>query len=346
MTRQVSDEVCDRLREEIRQFLAARPDVTMPDLVHYTKLSEHTGRAFMNGNCPGGREVVGELRRALAQARAGDILPPGGTKALVVAEQYQSRVERMPKRRQFYETSMVQRVGEVLDYCAENAAIGVCTAGFGAGKTEAVRAWRQGRGRRVESLVFEFDEFSASSKVDCVQQLARAFGVPVTPGSQFAGRLFREVCDHLRENPCLLIFDQAETVRARVFQVIRQCWDRTHDAGVGVVILAAPILLSRLNRSGMEDLGALTSRVGIWAPLTGVTRAEMAAIVKREGIADVDEDAFHAWWTRTGGSMRRLMATIDLLKARHAGRRVTEKTIQGVAGHLWGMSIRHQEAAA
>jgi hypothetical protein len=106
-----------------------------------------------------------------------------------------------------------------------------------------------------------------------------------------------------------------------------------------VVILAAPILLARLSKSGMADLGALTSRVGIWAPLAGVTRNEMAAIAKQEGVADVDEAAFDLWWKATGGSMRRLMAALDLLKTKHAGKRVSEKTIAGVAGHLWGMSV-------
>jgi hypothetical protein len=54
----------------------------------------------------------------------------------------------------------------------------------------------------------------------------------------------------------------------------------------------------------------------------------MAAIVKAEGITDVEEAAFDLWWRAPAGSMRRLMATMDLLKTKHAGKRVTEKTIQ------------------
>jgi hypothetical protein len=37
--------------------------------------------------------------------------------------------------------------------------------------------------------------------------------------------------------------------------------------------------------------------------------------------------------------MRRLLRAIDLLKAKHAGKRVTEKTVESVAGFLWGMQI-------
>jgi len=200
-------------------------------------------------------------------------------------------------------------------------------------------AWRRKGGRDVETLVYEFDEFSAHNKVDFVGCLATEFGLEHTGGSAGGARTFRLVCRYLNENPCLLIFDQCETLRPNVFQVIRQIWDRTHEAGVGVVLLAAPILLQRMNGSKLADLGALTSRVGVWAPLTGVSKQEMAAIVKQEGITDVEEAAFDLWWKATGGSMRRLMRAIDLLKAKHSGKRITERTVTGIAGHLWGVEV-------
>jgi DNA polymerase III delta subunit len=65
----------------------------------------------------------------------------------------------------------------------------------------------------------------------------------------------------------------------------------------------------------------------------------MAAIIRQEGITDVEPAAFDLWWRATGGSMRRLLRAIDLLKAKHAGKRITEKTVESVAGFLWGMNI-------
>jgi hypothetical protein len=117
-------------------------------------------------------------------------------------------------------------------------------------------------------------------------------------------------------------------------QAIRQVHDRTSDAGVGVVISAAPILLARLSK--MQDLGALASRVAVYAPLSGISRAEMVAIVKQEGFTDVEDAAFDLWHKATGGSMRRLMRSLDLLRAKHEGKRISEKTIVGVGGMLWG----------
>jgi hypothetical protein len=44
--------------------------------------------------------------------------------------------------------------------------------------------------------------------------------------------------------------------------------------------------------------------------------------------------------------MRRLMASVDLIKAKHSGRPITEKTLAGVAGHLWGLNIGFVEPTA
>jgi DNA transposition AAA+ family ATPase len=286
------------------------------------------------------------MRTVLEQARAGDILRPGGGEAVVLSEDATKRVRNLRRTGTFYETQTVRRIAEVLDYCVEQSTIGVVTADFGVGKTEAVKAWRRRNVGKVESTVFEFDEFSSTNKVDFVRGLARVFGVASEVGSQNGGLVFRDLCEHLRRYPQLLIFDQCETVRPRVCQVIRQLWDHTHDKGVGVVMLAAPVLLARLMSGKMVDLGALTSRVGVWAPLSGLTRPEMAAVLKQEGLADVDEAAFDLWYRSCAGSMRRLMRSLDMLKARHQGRRVSEKVIVGVAGMLWGMNLATTEAAA
>ncbi|HLI85789.1 MAG TPA: AAA family ATPase [Bryobacteraceae bacterium] len=339
MTNSVSDDEVRAVREEVKAFLAMRPDLQPINLAMYTTLSDTTVRSFVYDNGVRGREVVDQMKRVLAQAKAGDILLPGGSQSVAITENHSQKVRRVARQGTFYEIQTSRRIGEVLDYVAEHAAIGVITATFGAGKTESVKHWREGRGRKVECVVLEFDEFTAADKVECVRELCRRFDLPTILGSQSGGRMFRALVDHLNENPCLLIFDQCETLRPRVCQVIRQLWDRTHEAGCGVVMLAAPIFLARLAAGKMVDLGALESRVGIWAPLTGITREEFAAVVKQEGISDVDEEAFSLWYRMAAGSMRRLMRSLDLLKAKHAGKRVTERTIEGVAGHLFGVSF-------
>jgi DNA transposition AAA+ family ATPase len=340
MVCQVPEAVTEALRAEVADFLKTRPDITTADLAQYTTLADSTVRHWLGGRIPGGFDVQGQMRRVLDQARAGDILAPAGApESVFITEDPAKRVRKVAKSGTFYQTQTVKRIAEVLDYCSEQCAIGVITADFGVGKTEGVKDWRRRTAGKVESVVFEFDEFSSTNKVDFVRVMARQFGLADAVGSQNGGLVFREICEYLRRNPCLLIFDQCETLRPRVCQVIRQIWDRTHDAGVGVAMLAAPILLARLMVGKMVDLGALTSRVGIWAPLSGLTRNEMAAVVKQEGFDDIDAAAFDLWFKATAGSMRRLMRSLDLLRAKHAGKRISEKTVIGVAAHLWGMNV-------
>jgi len=345
MVCQVPEAVTEHLRTEFLNYMKTRPDLGPADFGQYTTLAESTVRSWLRGDIPGGIEVQGEMRRVLEQARAGDILRPGGSNSVVLTEDVTKRVRKIAKAGTFYHTQTVQRVTEVLDHCAEHCAIGVITADFGVGKTEAVKAWRRKNAGKVEATVLEMDEFTSSDKVEFVRELCRIFGLPTIQGSQSGGRMFRTLCEHLRQNPCLLIFDQCETLRPRVCQVIRQIHDRTCDAGVGVVMLAAPILLARLLAGKMVDLGALTSRIGVFAALSGITRGEMAAVVKQEGFTDVDEAAFDLWYKACAGSMRRLMRSLDLLRVKHQGRRISEKTIAGVAGHLWGMSLAPEVGA-
>lgn len=338
MKRELSDEICNAARDRVRRLMATRPDLRAEDLAQFTTLAACTVRLWLSGGMPGGREVVGQMERAAELVERGEVLIPGGRpEAVVISEDANKRVSRVARRGTFYETQTVRRVAEACDYCADSAAIGVVTGDFGVGKSEAVKAWRRRSEKRVDSLIFEFDEFIGCNKTDFICTLGRTFGATKTSGAQNGGLVFREVCQQLRQNPTLLIFDQGECARPRIFQIIRQIHDNTADAGVGVVILAAPILLARLSK--MSDLGALASRVGIFAPLSGLSKSEAAAVLKAEGVTEVDDDAFDLIWRATNGSMRRLMRTIDLLKAKHTGKRVTGKTVVGVAGHLWGLDL-------
>src|ERR1039458_4984169 len=193
--RQLTDSVTEPLRADLKAFLATRPDLGNPDLAAYTTLADHTVRSFVNGNIPGGNEVVSELRRVLDLAKAGAILQPGVRNgAAVIAGAGAAPVRRARKAPgKFYQTETVQRVAQVLDFCAENAAIGVITADFGCGKTEAVNAWRKANAGEADSLVFEFDQFSSRNIIDFICLLGASFGVDRAGGSANGGTLFRKI---------------------------------------------------------------------------------------------------------------------------------------------------------
>ena len=332
------------LRKQVLDLLERRPDIEPHVLGSYTKLAPPTFRHVLSGAQTPGTEVNRELARVLRLVESGEILQ-AGQEAVTISERAAGERPRMRRARDFYVTDTVQRVGQVLTYCSEQAAIGVVSGDYGVGKTEALRYWRGKAGRALNHCVFEFDEFSARNVCDFINQVAELLGVPSAPSHSFGGKTFREVCAALCDQPMLLIFDQCETVQPRIFQVIRQCWDRTRHAGVGVVLLGSPLLVERMRGTRMKDVGALTSRVGIWAALRGVQREEAADIVRKEGVSQIDDPAFNLLWQVTGGSMRRLMAVTDLLSSKHSGKPVTEKTLEGVAGMLWGLSIPGKAAA-
>lgn len=327
------------IRERVSEWLRSRPDVAPERLDAHTALAQSTCRHFRDGSLRAGLALVNaEYSRVLALAVAGEILPVGAG-PMTITEAHGAPVRRVKRARDFYVIETVRQVGIALDYAAENAAIAVITGSYGIGKSEALRHWRENSGRKYETVVFEFDEFAGAGVCDFVECLAELIGVDYKRGANNGGRTMRAVCAALIEAPCLLVLDQCETVRPRVMQVIRQIHDRTRHAGVGVALLAAPVLMERLTASRMRDLEALRSRVGVWAQLTGLGRAEMVAIIKQEGITGVEPEAMELWWRATGGSMRRLAAAVDMIRAKHSGRAVTEKTIAGVAGHLWGMTL-------
>lgn len=258
-----------------------------------------------------------------------------GEKVVSIADSRPGRGGRRANRgeRRAYETQMVRRVALMMDYAAGNAEIVLITANFGCGKTESARMWRKAN-RDVPSIYFEFDDYTASKKLDFLGAMASAVGLEETVHSGNTGRVFNELCARLRAEPALLIFDQLDIVKTRILQIIRQIWDRTNEEGVGVVLLAPPYLVARLAKERGTDLGALRSRIGARAALAGLERAEMAEIVKQEGIADVSDAAFALWFDAIEGSIRWLMKTIRLLQAKHNGKRVTEKTIEDVCGFV------------
>ena len=88
---------------------------------------------------------------------------------------------------------------------------------------------------------------------------------------------------------------------------------RARHGGLGIVMLASPMLAERLVAARARDLGALTSRIGVWAALNGLQKAEIADIVRLEGVKQIDEAALDLLCRAVNGSMRRLMAVTNLL---------------------------------
>lgn len=327
------------VQQRVRELLERRPDITTARLATAIPgLSRATVFFYISGQYEPTSDTDKHFERVLNQIEAGEIFRADEPAPLQITEEV-STARRLPRKRGFYVIDTTRRVRQLLNYCDEQAVIGICTADFGAGKTESIRHWRESDGHKVEHILFEFDDFSGRNVLDFIGCLASQLNLPVQPNMHTGGKVLRACIEALERRPMLLIFDQCEMVAPRIFQIIRQIWDKTRCAGVGVAIFAAPMLVERLEKSRMRDLGALCSRVGIWATLTGVQKSEVSAILHQEGIAQIDDGATDLVWRAAAGSMRRLMAISDLLASKHAGKAVTERTIAGIAKHLWGLGF-------
>lgn len=327
------------IRHRVLELLADRSDITPAILGAYTNLSQSTVSKFLSSGVEFGRRVELEFERVIRQIENGDILLPSSDSIELTEEPSYPRPIR--RSRDFYRIKSVQRIEQMLTHCAEHGVIGVTTGEYGVGKTEAIRRWLANQGSGRNAMVFEFDEFSAHAVVDFVNQLAGRFDLRVDRSPRGAGDTMRAICEAInqQDKPLLLIFDQCETCSPRVLQVIRQIWDKTCHFGTGVAMFASPLLLTRLHESRMKDVGALSSRVAVWVQIHGVLREETAEILKKEGVSDIEQTAIDLLWRASAGSMRRLMAASDLLVLKHAGKKITERTIEGVASHLWGLDI-------
>ena len=196
----------------------------------------------------------------------------------------------------------------------------------------------------LPNCYFEFDEFSRSSIKDFVSRLAEVVGAE---NSSSGSDTMRAIVRQLSLDPMLVILDQCETVTPRVLHLIRQIHDGAQHAGTGMVLLSSPLLAERLNNPRLKkEVGSLSSRVGVWIALGGCGRAEASAILRQEGVTNIDAAAIDLLVRMTRGSMRRLMAVTDLLVAKHADKTVTTVTVEQVSEKLWGMQLDPRRRAA
>jgi len=327
----------DALRKRIAELLAQRMDLSLSGIYQaMSGISPATARSWYCRSNPDSEQTLTEVERVIGCIERGELLRPGGD-AFTEAD-YAGRPKAEGGRRkaeggrQFYVLATPRAIWDVLDYALEHESIGLVIASYGVGKTEAVARWMAKH--RDEAVSIEVISLMGGHRIEFLRAIAGELGLD-TGGTSMA--LFRRIVADLRATPRLIILDQAESLTPRIFAVVRELWDAVRLAGANFAVLAAPDLWLRMHGSRSQQLGAIRSRTWPTAVLSGFTREEMAYVVRQEGISEVDDEAFTLWHKAVGGSMRTLLASIDLIRSKHAGRKVTEKTIAGVAGFLWGM---------
>lgn len=295
-------------------------------------MSRQLVESVLAGRRTGDTEFVRqELTEFLAQVETGRWDAPAGGEVVDIRDARRGRSRRRAQPKTHYETQLVQDVRRALEFAATRAQIVLVTGSYGLGKTHTIERWMLERGREEPAFCFRFHSANQTHRHVFIEQLAARLGVETPPvvSAQTAAVAYDRVVEFLREQPALLIFDQCEVVRLALLQTIRDIWDDTREAGVGMALFASEELYLRLTRSRAGALGALTSRISGHFLLRGLDAGELRAIAQAEGV-EIDEATAQTWSTLAGGSMRRFLETLELLKAAHGGRAVTPKTVEGL----------------
>lgn len=272
--------------------------------------------------------VAAALSEFLAKVDAGRWDEGESAHVVDIRDARRQRGRRRAPAKPHYETQLSQDVARAMKFAAEKAQIVLVTGSYGFGKTHAVVRWIREEGD--EAVYFRFQRACMSRWV-FLTHLAAALGCdtpPISSGLRAAAGMAAIVA-RLREEPKLLVLDQCEAVPVETLQVVRDIWDDTAEAGVGVALLASEELYTRLTRSRAGDLGALTSRIAGHFVLKGLEAGELRAIAGAEGL-EIDQRTAQTWANLAGGSMRRFLESLELLRAAHGDRAVTPKTVEGV----------------
>lgn len=313
-------------------------------------LSQSSVYKFFDGSLetPAIEERIRELVALLERTDGEAARPP-----VVSIEAGRMAPRRLGKLRQrpIYDISSTRKIGQSIDYAIEHQAIVLITADYGVGKTRGIEIWRQ-ENAETPSVVLEFDIWTDTGRLAFISRLAGLLGIQdgIQTAPQ-AARVYSRIIDRLREEPMVLIFDQAETVKVEILHLIRQIWDRTRDYGVAVVLLAGPPLYERLKFRKVRALGALTSRISAWPVISGPGRDEVAGILAAEGYrvegagqaasderAALTEAAFDLVHRGCGGSVRLLLELIDLL-GRAKGKRLGKTAVGNALAMLSGTRL-------
>lgn len=337
------------MSEKEREQLTGRVKAAMErhghntrDVAHLLNLGKAPVERFVNGE-RAGEQVQAAMREYLARGERGDYQPSGrGAEVVVINEQPRRALVR-ERPRQHYETVFIRQIGSLIDLARENCSIVIGLAEFGAGKTYAAQVWRS-KHRDVPSLLYEFDPWTSAYHLAFLGELAgRVVGRSEDVTVHNSYHIWKDLITELAAHPRVLVFDQCEAVRVRLLQAIRHIWDMT---GCPIVLLAAPSLKQRLDRGRAGDLGALRSRISCWDELSGLTVEDTAAVLKREGVGDLDAETVALLHEAVGGSMRYLLEAIDLIASRHKGKKVGVKTVVSVCRRLMGIRARVEARAA
>jgi DNA transposition AAA+ family ATPase len=198
----------------------------------------------------------------------GDIAKLEDTILQWLARQAKSR-ER--KRVPIVQTDDLRRIANAVQIAHAEKDIALIIADAGAGKSTAA-AWYARNNEKATVLV---NVVSGMNRRLLVQEIARQLSLDTARVP--AAALIRNVSEALFERDMVVILDEADYLKADALEFTRRL---VYDLGQsGLVLIGLPRLKHQIQNL-RSDHRQLESRIGVYLPLSGLTRADAGAIAE------------------------------------------------------------------
>jgi hypothetical protein len=212
------------------------------------------------------------------------------------------------------------RVLGICRCCWEKHEMGLITGDPGTGKTFVFQ--QLDTLGDTPHIIITCDE--TNSVKSTLVDICEALDLPIKGASP---TLVRRIVKHLRSNPCLLIFDEADLLKGvDIFETIRAIYDKAGT--IGVVLCGNNNLAERIlmYAEGKPELARLRDRIGYFQRLTGLSEEEARQFVDGLNCTQAARRMLIEIGVNRG--TRQLIKAIARCQDATAGDRITEELVE------------------
>lgn len=245
---------------------------------------------------------VGYSAAAISQWRRGEYTGDESALEESVAR-WLARVEqsRAHKRVPIIETDQVNRITQAIAMAHGGADIALIVDDAGSGKTTAARRYAE-RNSRTTILI---DVVKGMNQRALLFEMARRLGIEAFRVNQTL--LTQNVADALAERNMVVILDEADYLRPDALEFSRRL---VYDLGrSGLVLIGLPRLAHAIQNL-KNDHRQLESRIGIYLPLSGLTKKDAGRIAASVW-PDVDKEIVAAIYKTSKTDVRQFTKIIE-----------------------------------
>jgi len=225
---------------------------------------------------------------------------------------------RERKRVPVVETDDLRRITNAVQIAHAEKDIALIVADAGSGKTTAA-AWYAKANEKATVLI---NVVSGMNRRMLVQEIARQLSldtvrVPVNT-------LIKNVAETLFERDMVVILDEADYLKADALEFVRRL---VYDLGQsGLVLIGLPRLRYQIQNL-RNDHRQLESRIGVYLPLSGLTRVDAGAIAESVW-PKIDRKIVDAIYTISKTDVRQFTKIIERVQGAMAINRVAEPDLE------------------